>query len=465
MRPLESLRDIPGAENAFLVGGSVRDSLLGRRPQDYDIAVFPPARRFAEAICRKIGGHWFPLGKPGQEVLRVLSEGIPLDISPVNGPTIESDLRKRDFTVNAMACRLSSGETIDCTGGMADLRSKTIRMVSPRSLAADPIRLLRAYRLAAQLGFGIDPRTAAAVADRAPMICTSAGERIHTELFKLLAVDPAFPWVTQMARDRLLFSILPELSPLRGCRQGRHHALDAWAHTLSAFEEMEKILIESGSLQGPGAGRLERLAGETPALLKLAVLLHDIGKPETRRSAPGRTVTFHGHAEKGAEMAQAAAERLRCSAGETRTLEGIIRRHLQPLQLFISCRQHGKSRRRVTRFFMKNGPLSPLILLHALADHRGKQRGNAPRDDDFSRFIQQLLDDYFTDFIQEKARPALITGHDLISELGLKPGPEFKAILNRVEEARLSGEAATRSEGLRIAADHVSALGMGPRNG
>jgi hypothetical protein len=159
-------------------------------------------------------------------------------------------------------------------------------------------------------------------------------------------------------------------------------------------------------------------------------------------------------------MAEYAAARLRCSARETQIITRIIRRHLQPLLLYIHHPENGPGQRSVARFFMRSGRLSPLILLHALADHRGKQRRSSP-DDDFTRFVQRMLSLYFTDFQQKMNRPTLITGHDLMSAFGLRPGPEFKRILNRVEEARLSGEASTRDEGLRIAADVIKARGMG----
>lgn len=469
MMPFDRLRDIPGAENAFLVGGSVRDALLGRRPQDYDVAVFPPVRRFAEEIARSIGGHCVDLGKPGYQIIRVVSGKLLVDVSPVNGPTIQADLLRRDFTINALACRLSTLETIDCTGGREDLRRKTIRMVSAQAFMDDPVRLIRAYRLAAGLGFRMDPATSAAIKTHAALICKSAGERIRVELLKVLDAESAFPWIEQMARSTLLFSIIPELEALKHCPQAGYHDFDAWKHTMRVFEHMEAILIQPEELLPAGLpGSSAFLENGTPALLKLAALLHDIGKPPTRREKRPGEIVFHGHQLKGAEMAMDITLRLKFSTRERQVVTGVIRHHLTPLWLFI---HHEKSRppknrmreEAATRFFMKCGPLSPLILLHALADHRGKTLRAALNEDDHTRFIQKLLAAYVTDFQRNRTLPPLVTGYDLISEFGLRPGPGFKSILNRVEEARLSGEASSRGEGLKIVAAFLAAQGLEDR--
>ena len=468
MMPFNNLDDIPEAENAYLVGGSVRDALLGRLPQDYDIAVSPPVQGFAEKLSRKIGGHWFDLGQPGRQIVRIVSGEILIDISPLNGPSIEADLLKRDFTVNALACRISSGETIDCTGGLDDLRKRTIRMVSGRSFADDPVRLIRAYRLAAHLDFEIDAATSNAVRSHAPLIQGTAGERIRADLLKLLETKSALPWVEQMAEDGLLFALFPELEALKGCRQSRHHSFDAWEHTLKAFGHMETLLTHHGQLLATEGSALSAcLQNDIPVLLKISALLHDIGKPAVRKEIGQDAAAFHGHDQKGAEMAENIAGRLRFSTKETQVVTCVIRHHLAPLGLFINSPKNGREkdmppRKAATRFFMRCGRMAPLILLHALADHRGKQRGRALNDGDFTRFIQKLLTAYFADFQQKAARPPLVTGHDLISEFGLDPGPEFKEILSRVEEARLSGEVETRGDGLRIVANFLKAHDLKP---
>ena len=470
MIPFNNFNDVPGAENAYLVGGCVRDSLLGRRPQDYDIAVSPPVRGFAENLSRKIGGHCFDLGQPGRQIIRIIAGDIMLDVSPINGPDIEADLQKRDFTVNALAFHVGSGQTIDCTGGIKDLQKKTVRMVSARSFTEDPVRLIRAYRMAALLNFTIDPATSAAIATLSPLIQTTAGERIHTELIKLLEAKRAFPYIKQMARDALLFAVIPELEALKGCRQNRHHPFDAWEHTMKVFDHMETILAHHKELLPAAASELSAcLENDAPTLLKISALLHDIGKPATRKETGVNTAIFHGHDQIGAEMAEIIARRLRFSTKETQVVTHVIRHHLAPLTLFINDEKTPRENDRtpqkaVTRCFMRCGRLTPLILLHALADHRGKQHGGALNEDDFTRFIQKLLTAYFTDFQRKITRSPLVTGHDLILEFGLKPAPEFKEILDRVEEARLSGEAATREEGLRIVEDFLKAheLRAGP---
>jgi len=466
MMPFDNLHDVPGAKNAYLVGGCVRDHLLGRRPQDFDIAARPPVRGFAEHLARRIGGHCVELGKPGRRIIRIVSSDLQFDVAPINGPSIEIDLTRRDFTINALAWRFSSGETIDCTGGIQDLKQKIIRMVSDQSFIEDPLRLIRTYRLGALLNFRIDSATSAAVAKLADRIRNTSGERIRLELFKLLEVENAFPWLEQMSRERLLFAVIPELEPLTNCLQNQHHPFDAWTHTLKVVEELEAILSRPPRLSSAEASALSAcLEGCMPVLLKISALLHDIGKPATRRLFKGDGPVFYGHHQRGAEIAEAIAARLRFSVQETRIVTRIIRYHLEPLRLWIHAEKGALSRKAVTRFFMRCEELTPLILLHALADHRGKHTRNAPTEDDFSRFVQQLLTAYFVDYQQKKNRRPLLNGHDLISEFDLKPGPDFKFILNRVETARLAGEAVTRENGFGIVSNLLKARTRGHLSG
>lgn len=468
---LERLRNLPGAERAYLVGGCVRDALLGRPPRDYDLAVQPPVRPFAEEVARRIGGRCVDLGKPGRQIIRVVSGGLALDLSPINGPGIEADLLQRDFTINALARRLSSMETVDCTGGRRDLERKTIRMVSSGAFMNDPVRLIRAYRLAACLDFRIDPETTRAIRDHAPRITGAAGERIRIELIKILAVEQAVPWITQMARTRLLFHIFPELAALEDCPQTRHHDFNVWEHTLRVFEQMEAILIGPGERPpGPLPVPPDLMEADTPALLKLAALLHDIGKPVTRKEKRSGVAVFHGHASRGAQMTVDIAWRLKLSTREREVVTGIVRHHLDPLLLFLNHEKSGNpdiapSGRAVARFFLKCGPLAPLVLLHALADHQGKTLSPPLAEDGPIRFFRELLAAYVTDIQREMTRPPLITGDDLMQVFGLRPGPEFKRILAHVEEARLAREASSREDGLKVAAAYLAAHGRGPETG
>jgi putative nucleotidyltransferase with HDIG domain len=444
-------------KGAYIVGGSVRDRLLGRRPLDFDIAVFDDAKMFARRVAAQTNGRFVELGKAGYMIYRVVVDKMVFDIAPVNGASIEQDLKARDFTINAMAYNTETGEIIDCMGGRKDLNGQKIRMVSRSVFARDPVRLIRAYRLAATLKFQIEPRTVSAIRADAGLIANSAGERIRTELFKILESVNAHDYIIQMARIGLLFAVFPELAALKGCIQNRYHRLDVFEHTLQAFYYLEEIL-EKPTVYLPNLTdtKYEWPQLHQAALLKYCMLLHDIGKPVVRTRASDGTVHFYGHGKKSAEMAEQINQRLKLSKQAAEYTDFIVRNHLRPLFLFNSRQKEKISRRAITRFLMKCGTRAPDLMLHVWADINGKGGDRPKRNRTFTDFVQKVLTYYYSDFTPRSEKPALITGTDLIEIFGLKPSPEFKKILRRVEEQRLCGNIETRDQAVAWVRDFLA---------
>ncbi len=438
--------NLPKLTGAYIVGGSIRDLLLGHPPADYDLAVLGRPEAFAAEIASVISGRIVTLGSPGETLYRIVSPRMMVDISQANGDCIEADLGQRDFTINAMAYDLSQDRLIDPFGGMADLSGKTIRMVSDRVFRKDPIRLLRAYRLAAVLDFGIDPETEQTVMRDASRVRETAPERIRYELIRFLGTPDAFFHLSRMMKNGLLFSIIPEFSDLNGCLQNTHHRLDVLSHTLEAFSHLERLLNGMESVFPDHVERLkETLPTERCALLKCAILLHDIEKPSVITSDTEGRVHFYGHEKRGAETAEAICRRLRFSNYETAFLRTVILYHLRPLLLFQNHLKNRLSHRAITRFFMTAKDITPAVLLHALADFQGKKgSGQCP----FRAFIKDLMDRYYSQFQPKQALPPLISGKDLIHRFGLTPSPRFKDILSQIQEAGLSGRISTRKEAL-----------------
>ncbi|MGD2269798.1 MAG: HD domain-containing protein [Desulfobacterales bacterium] len=444
-------------KGAYIVGGSVRDRLLGRRPLDFDIAVFEDAKGFARRMAAQTNGRCVELGKEDYMIYRVIVDKMVFDIAPVNGASIKQDLKGRDFTINAMAYDVEKGEIIDCVEGRQDLNGQKIRMVSRSVFARDPVRLIRAYRLAATLKFEIEPRTASAICTDAALIANSAGERIRTELFKILECVDAHDYIIQMARSGLLFAVFPELAAMKGCIQNRYHRFDVFEHTLQALFYLEKILENpTVYLPNPTVAKFEWTPLHQAALLKYCILLHDIGKPVARTRASDGTVHFYGHGKKSAEMAEQISQRLKLSKQSADYTDFIVRNHLRPLFLFNSRQKEKISRRAITRFLMKCGTRTPDLMLHAWADINGKAAGGHQRNAAFTDFVQKILTDYYSDFTRRSEKPALITGTDLIEIFGLKPSPVFKKILKRVEEQRLCGNIETVDEAVAWVRDFLA---------
>ena len=442
--------DLPENRGAFLVGGSVRDLLLGRPPEDYDIAVPTDARSYAVEAARRIGTHPIRIGKPGKRVYRIVTDTCIYDIAPVNGPTIESDLNQRDFTINAMALSLPAEDLIDCTGGLNDLRRKRIRMVSENAFLNDPIRLVRAYRFGAMLDFGIDPSTVRAIRRHAESIETAAGERVWAELSKILARPSSHTWIIQMAESGLLNGIFPDIRRLKGCMQNRYHDFDVLDHTLQAFSRLESTLHHGTSIPADTYRKIKPLIAENRcAPLKLAMLLHDLGKPATRSRDDRGNIHFYGHEKTGAEIFGKISERLKLSNAEARFIHEMIRHHLKPLHLFNAQQAGTLTRRGITRLFMRLQENTPFLLLHALADQQGKTAAESDTEA-YRRFIIGLMEDYVSRFQPQKKMKPLLTGHDLRQEFGLPPSPLYGKILARVEEERLSDPSFGRREALRL---------------
>jgi tRNA nucleotidyltransferase/poly(A) polymerase len=434
-------------KDAYIVGGSVRDRLLGHTPLDFDVAVFGDAKKFAKRLATVTNGHWVEMGKQGHGVYRVIVDKMILDVSAVNGATIEQDLKRRDFTINAMAYDIASKAFIDCVGGMQDLANRKIRMVSRSVFERDPVRLIRAYRMGAAFEFIIERRTVSAIKADAGLISNSAGERIRTELFKILETSTAHGSILQMADSGLLFTILPELSSLKGCTQNQYHRFDIFEHTFKAFYHLENILENLVTYFPALRDSQDKWAQKDRAgLLKYCVLLHDIGKPAVKTADRKGSIHFYGHGKKSADMATRINQRLKLSNQAAEYTDFIIRNHIRPLFLFIAHQNKNITRRAITRFFMKCGSRTPDLWLHALADIKGKGDEKDEKNAAFIEFARKMITYYYSEYRSQKEHPPLISGKDLINTFGLKPSPLFKKILTRVEEARLSNSIHNRTE-------------------
>ncbi|MBU2520951.1 MAG: HD domain-containing protein [Proteobacteria bacterium] len=447
------IKILPKIKDAYIVGGSIRDLIIGKIPFDYDIAVIGNPEKFAKKIAANKSDHIIKLGKKDQKIIRVISNNKIFDISQVNGDIIEDDLLKRDFTINAMAYSLSSEKIIDCAGGMKDLAGRKIRMVSDTAFENDPVRLIRAYRIGAALNFEIEAKTVSFIRKNANLIKNSAGERIRAEMFRMLQTPESHHYISQMADTGLLFAIFPELGKLKGCSQNKLHQYDVFDHTMKAFYHLEKILNNySDFLENINSRIVHSIDANTAALLKFAILLHDTGKPRVKKADSEGNVRFYGHSRKGVEITENIASRIKLSTKDKKFIDFIIRNHVRPLHLFIAKRKGTLTNKGITRFFITCGDITPCLLLHSIADMKGKgDKG----EKEFIDFAKNMISIYFLEFMPRKKISALITGNDLINEFGLSPSPLFKKILSSIEEARLLNQINTKQEALALVKDII----------
>lgn len=439
----------------YLVGGSVRDYLMGRHPADLDLAVSTDALGYAETLARKIKGRLVVLGKEHFSLYRIVKGPVIIDVAPLKGNDIASDIEDRDFTINGMACRLKDGQIIDCVGGIEDLDKKRIRMISDGIFEADPVRLLRAHRMAICLELHFTSDTKRAIARHALRIRSAAGERIWTELRLILDHRKSHAQILEMAECGTLEAVLPEMSKLRNCSQDKGHQVDVWQHTLRAYHAVEALLKQPDEILPPaGQQFVMSIPAEFRVLLKLAILLHDIGKPACRvQDAFGRT-HFCGHASCGGPLARRICRRLRICSRHSQWIEQVVKHHQWPLNLYLSQRSTAFKTKSLGRFLRQCGPLTPYILLHAVADCLGKD--NHESQAAYLEFIWTTMSIYFKKVAAPDQLP-LLNGHDLQNRFALTPSPLIGTLLRQIEEARLSGVIESRDQAFQMAADLLAA--------
>lgn len=487
---LRTLSEILAARGrqGWLVGGTVRDLLLGRRPLDYDVALDTDGGPVARVLADRMGAAFVNLDATrgvGRVVANLDSpQRLVFDLVQLRAPDIGADLRLRDFSINAMALPLGAmlqpgqpdlaAHLIDPCGGAADLAARQLRVTGSQSLTDDPLRVLRAVRLAARMDLVIDPALAAAMRVHGPQLNSVAAERIREEVLGLLALPHAARWLRFLDAQGVLTIIFPELEAGRACRQPAAHFLPVLAHMLEAVSCLEWIVacLEERVVAVPDlpvavqthpelarnipyaaelAAHLQQPLGVGQCrlnFLKLAVLLHDVAKPATREERADGKITFYQHQELGADMARQIGERLRLSRQARQYIETVIRMHMRPGQL---RGEPEVSRRAVVRLFRDSGDAGPDVLLHELADHMAV-RGPALRPEHWAAHLawtQQLLDSYWQ---QSEAPPApLIDGKELMAELKLAPGKQVGRLLSEIREAQAAGEIGDRAAALNLA--------------
>jgi tRNA nucleotidyltransferase/poly(A) polymerase len=475
---LDKVRDALPDVELYLVGGAVRDAMLGRLSHDLDFAAPSDGINLARRIADALGADIFPLDdeRDTGRVIVTNADGSRemLDFATYRGANLEEDLRARDFTVNALAVDLRTLSILDPLGGANDLRARKLRACSATAMSDDPVRILRGIRQAASLGFLIEPSTRKAMKSAAPQIERVSPERLRDELFRIL--DGPQPAASMRALEMLgvLKHVLPELSALKGVEQPSPHIYDVWEHTLQVLAALDGVLSalavgydpeKTGDLlTGLLVMRLgryreqfarhfaESLTEERSLrpLLFFTALYHDVAKPQTAIKDETGRIRFWGHDEKGAEVAAARARELRLSNDEIARMTAIIKNHMRVH--FHSSRKDGEdkdpSRRAIYRFFHDCGEAGVDLILLALADVRATH-GNNLTQETWAASLEVcriLLENYWEKPEETVFPPRLMDGNEVMRELELKPSPRVGAVLEAIREAQATGKVSTREE-------------------
>jgi poly(A) polymerase len=409
---------------ALLVGGCVRDLLLGRDPVDYDVATDATPEQVMQLFPGSIAvGAEFGVVVVPSDGLKVEVATFRSDVGYSDGrhpdcvvysTTPKEDVQRRDFTINGLLMRHDSGEVLDYVGGQADLKAGVIRAIGEpeRRFKEDKLRLMRAVRFAARFGFQIEPATFTAIRQHAAEVTSVSAERLRDELTKLLTEGAARRGFELLDQTGLLATVLPEIAAMKGVEQPPqfHPEGDVWIHTLMM---------------------LERLPVGCSPTLAWGVLLHDVGKPATFKpaSVTGDRIRFDGHVEVGVRMGEEICRRFRFSNEESIQIVALIANHMR-------FKDVDQMRASTLKRFLRLPRFEEHLELHhldCLASHGRLDAYQSAR-----RVLAETP--------AEQIRPPRLLRGDNLKEMGYSPGPIFSEILNEVEDAQLEGQIGTTEE-------------------
>ena len=465
----------------YLVGGIVRDMIIKRTESfeskvkglDLDFAIDGDALQFGKRVGDAVKGSYFPLDEE-RSVSRVVVkkpearsqkpevyEEIILDFSKIRGNSIEDDLRLRDFTINSIAVNLddlfkdAALHYIDPTGGISDINNRIIKVYDKGVIDDDPLRMLRAIRFESQLDFLIDDKLETLIKENGHKIKKSSTERIRDELFNILSGNKSHIYIQRLKDLSLLKEIIPEIESMENMEQGRHHKYFLWEHSINTLKTLE-VLIEN--LQRKFSDRYiqlyEMLSNvleqgiSAKEVLKLASLIHDIGKPLTKELDKNGNVHFINHEKISADIAEKLCRRLRLGNNICKTVTAMVRNHMRPILL---SNEKKVTNRAIFRFFRDTNEAGVLICLLSIADINAT-RGSGIFDDtaeDIEGLVKRMIDYYFKDFIRQINSP-LISGDEIMERLNLKSGPGIGELLKGIEEMRAEGIISDKEDALKF---------------
>jgi poly(A) polymerase len=460
----DPLRELAGlGDGAWLVGGAVRDRLLGRPTSDYDVIVAGDPGRIAQSFGRAARGHAFALSQAfGAWRVVAHDRSWQVDLMPLTEAGIEEDLAQRDLTVNAIAEPVSGGGHVDPFGGMEDLRSRRLRMVSPDAFRRDALRTVRVARLACELDFRIEPATADSARAAAPGLAGVAAERVFAELKRVVASDRPVLGLELMEQIGVTTVVLPELLGLRGVEQSHFHHLDVHDHTIEVLARAVELERDPEPVFAELAPAVTEVLGESLAdeltrgeALRFGALLHDVAKPQTRAVGPAGRVTFMGHDEAGAGHVVEILRRFRASERLCQYVASLTRHHLR---LGFLVHDMPLERRAVYRYLRGSEPVQVEVTVLSVADRLATQgTGSAVAVARHLALAQELMGEAL-DWREQPPRPPL-RGDELARELGITPGPELGRLLKELEEANFAGEISSPQDAVAFARQRLDAPG------
>lgn len=430
--------------NLYIVGGTVRDFLLRRKTHDIDIVTEEDPSKLLK------GFSFFPLDEE-RKIFRCIHDNLTIDVARMQGKTIEEDLLRRDFTVNAVAYDIKKGVFIDPSGGIEDLQEGILKAVSVKNLEEDPIRLLRAVRLWLYYPFRIHPETQKAIKELSPLIEKAAGERVKDELFKIIAHPISYKAIRLLCELELLERIIPELSAGKGLFQGKFCGSDLLSHLLCTYRASEILLHYLNYFFNAHPKIREIINAEIETgikireILKFSALLHDIAKPQTFVIRDDE-YTFWGHDKEGGKRAKLIAKRLKLSNKSAKVLGTLVENHMRLHLLARGGEITDKAKGRFFRQLKETGVVTIILSLSDSLASSGELGFFY-----LLPFARQMIDFYFNKFLKEEDfQKPLLSGYEIMAILNIKPGPLVGKIIKALLDAQAEGRIKRKNEAIRF---------------
>lgn len=449
---------------AWVVGGAVRDLLLGKAPRDLDLALGRETPLLGLDYWHLRGAKAFWLDKSRQMVRVVLANAVTVDLAPLLAEDLSADLARRDFTVNAMAlpldCWLRQDQTglVDPWQGQQDLLARRLRVVHEQALQADPVRILRAARLWVELSLQPDAETQVALMSASPALASAPGERIWQELSTLLCHPNAPQVMAELSHWGAVSALFPEATAMLGVEQNQHHQFTVDVHSDKAFAAFVDIIHQGSYLTASSRSLVHdywaKLPSAEQAVIMLGAWLHDIGKPPTRAVLEAK-VTFYNHEQVGATMILSVTERLKLGREQAQLAATFITYHMYPMQLW---RTGHLDDRLIHRLFRRTGELGVAIVLFTLADHLAKGEGLAesPEFAKHQQVVQRLLQAYFCQHEQVISPKPWLDGEAIVRAGGQPAGPWVGRAKEALLEAQAGGQVQNQQQALAFVRQFVA---------
>ena len=434
----------------YLVGGTVRDYYMGLESTDRDIIVMDgDAREFALKLKDLFDAAFVPLDEENKIYRLVLPDKINyIDVTNPAGDSIEKDLMRRDLTINAIAVNIRTGDVIDISGGVTDIKNKCINYVSELNFVDDPLRLLRVYRFQALYGFQLAPETINAVCKYSDLIHKPAVERINYELLKLFSGEYAHIALENMNKTWILEEIFPFVKELKQVPPNAHHHLDLFHHSIETVRQIQCLYDNASDEVKEHLSRIDFGGFSRLAHLKLAGFMHDIGKFPTWTIEEGKH-RFIKHDDVGAKMSVKILKDLHFSNKQIDYISSMIKYHIYPSHVMTSPQITEKIMMRYVRKMDKNS-IDAIILAQA---DRFSARGPEITDEIVERNItslNMLLRFYLEARETLKPLPKLLDGNDVMKILNIKPSKKLGDIMNALHEAQISGDVTTKEHAVEF---------------